>query len=617
MISLQNELERATGGTIDIEEKLKQFEGAADRNSRNTMEMAAAYRELRNTTQNMDFAEKTFELAAVGANATGESVKDVGAILSQLNERFGVTAEEAPAALQKVIEFADRGAFSLEEFSSIADGIVPTFKLAGLEGTKGLDILLGTFEDVDNQLGTTGQKVTGVQNLLLDLAKPAKIKAIAKGMAVNPKDMLNEGDTLERLRMIVSKGGKGLESLRAQMVGPEQVKALELLLKPFREAQDVAKKAGDSPSKAIEKGLNAFDEQISGFGKATGDITKLKEQAARAMDSPERKLKLALEKVQQSFQNPKFIGAIEKLADKLPQMADGVAKMVEFIVDNPLMAGGIALGGKAASSFAGPSIAKMMLGGGAKAGTEAGEALVKSGAKTGAATAGGFAKGVKGPLGMSGGKIFGAAAAGVIAFEMTSALLDHFDEVEERDKKLKGSGEVKLAGEKALKGGTVEHKAMAAEKLKRAADQADKAAETGPVQGAIDYLSELGQLATGGAGSVGRSDSEVLSGQASDMRALAAALEEQIANAKSPDRNSGKITQLEDLRSVGGGQGGKVSKVKIDNMDNLSSQLSKGLASQVLRVQVTNLPAPGGGGNNSRGPGAPPPPSAGGGTGSS
>ncbi len=615
MISLQNELERATGSQIDINKLQGEFEAVALRNARSTKEVAAAFREIRNTTQDLEFAKKTFELATIGANATGKSVEQVGKILSQLNKRFNITAEEAPAAFQSVIEFADRGAFSLEEFGAVADVLGPSLKLAGLTGSAGLRVLLGTFEDVENQLGTTAGKMTGVQNLMIKLTDPNQLKRLAKISGVSLTDLVDEEDALGKIRTIVSRGQKGLDSLRAVFISPKEKAVLEQFLKPFEDARKQAKEAGVAGVALTAAGLKAFDAQISGFGKSTGNFAQLQEQAARAVASPERKLALALEKIQQSFQDPKFIGAIESLADKLPIMAEGVADMVKFIIDNPLTSAGLAIGAKAATSGALTSV----LGGGRAAGRAAGAAFADSGTAAGKGASASFVKGARGPIGSPAGRAFGAAAAFAIGFGMTTALLDFFNEVENREKKRLGSGKVTQAGERALKGGSVAQKELAVEKLKAAAVEQDKAAKTGPVAGAIEAIEEFGQLLAGrgGEGRMIQSESEVVGQQADQMREIAAKLEAQIAAAKKERSGEPKITKISDLDKAGGGGAGKIVGTKIENLGPLSEQLARGIASKTLRVEVINMPpsGPGGGGNNSRGPGIPPAPTAGGGTG--
>ena len=137
--------------------------------------------------------------------------------------------------------------------------------------------------------------------------------------------------------------------------------------------------AGGVGGASTAAGLEAFDAQKPGCGKANGTFAQLPEQAARAVASPERKLALALEKIRKSFQDPKFIGAIESLADKLPIMAEGVADMVKFIIDIPLTAAGLAIGAKGATSGAFTSV----LGGGRAAGRAAGAAFADSGTAAG------------------------------------------------------------------------------------------------------------------------------------------------------------------------------------------------------------------------------------------
>ncbi len=612
MISLQNELERATGSQIDINKLQGEFEAVALRNARSTKEVAAAFREIRNTTQDLEFAKKTFELATIGANATGKSVEQVGKILSQLNKRFNITAEEAPAAFQSVIEFADKGAFSLEEFGGIADVLGPSLKLAGLTGSAGLRVLLGTFQDVGNQLGNVQGKMTGVQNLMVKLIDPNQLKRLAKISGVSLTDLVDEEDALGKIRTIVAKGQKGLDSLRAVFVSGKERAVLEQFLKPFEDARKQAKEAGVAGVALTAAGLEAFDAQIAGFGKSTGTFAKLQEQAARAVASPERKLALALEKVTQSFQDPKFIGAIESLADKLPIMAEGVADMVKFIIDNPLTSAGLAIGAKTATSFGGGAIRNALSGGGG-AGKAAGAEFAKSGTAAGKGASASFVKGARfGPMG----KAFGAAAAGIIAFEMTTSLLDFFDELEAREKAKKGGAVAINVGEQATRAGASRvQKELALKKVQAGISAGEKASKTGFFASITESIEEFGQLLAGRQKDdrLFQSESEVVGQQTSRLKELAAKLEAELAEGTGKGKPEPVAQAAVAAAEVDKGP----KKVTISDSATLTEQLARGIASKTLRVEVINMPpsGPGGGGNNSRGPGIPPAPTAGGGTG--
>lgn len=148
-------------------------------------------------------------------------------------------------------------------------------------------------------------------------------------------------------------------------------------------------------------------------------------EKARIMDADAQRLQSAqaryndaMNKLNAAFRSPKVIGAIEKLADKLPALADGIARLIEVVVDHPgeslaaVVLGRVSLG--MASAFGSAAIQK--------AGEAGMKALMARLLVVNAATAGG--QGLLGAAGIGAGAAgVGAKTAGAAAATMAGGVL--------------------------------------------------------------------------------------------------------------------------------------------------------------------------------------------------
>jgi len=615
LIGLQNELERATGRTVDLADMQERFERAASKTGRTASEMLAAFQGVRDTTQNLEYAEETLELAATAANAAKKPVEAMAAVVGELNKRFEITADQAPEAMAKVIDHASRGAFPLENIGAIMEKLGPTMKEAGLTGTRGLNVMLGMFEDVGNKLGTTEQKLTGVQNAMLNLSQPGRLLAIAKALRLKGDDLIDEKDSIATMRRILQEGDKGVGQLREKFVGPEERKAISMLIEPFEKAHAKATERGATAQEALKEGLAAFDEQIQKFGKSSTDYAKLQEQAARQLDSPEAKLRAALERIQEAFRAPGMIRAIETVADKLPVLAEALAKMISFTVDHPLIAGGAALGGKATMTFAQASIAESMGKGGVLHNAAA------SGAKLGQSFLSTVA--AKGGPWKTAGQSFAAAAALVLAYEIGKAVVDSLQE-ESLNKHTDASRAHGMAI--SALGGDRETKVKALSDAKKGLADLEKE-QASPGWGdphsmsgqfglwAGNVVHQGGRVVGADVGISGQDISDATNARPNEIARMKRTIAMLEASIQATPKG-GSDSQGSGDKSSARGSGGK-QKVEIENTNMLAQHMAQGIGQRELRVRVMNLPASGfdTGESGSRGPARPGAPSPSGGTG--
>ena len=283
------------------------------------------------------------------------------------------------------------------------------------------------------------------------------------GLVLNTRKGLTElGKASRDARRATDLSKGGVENLLAilETGSPRAIKALEDALATDRAKAALGELLGKDLSIKIAKGT-ATREELKAIGanlrdelKTAGDQTAIQNRInatnAKLLDTSQAKFQDALNKLQASFSKPETVAAINKLADKLPLLAEKMAAFLEFVVDNPktaaatLVLGKIALafGGAAVQAAATKGISQLMIAVGSKLGVGA----AVTSAVGGSAAAGGTAAGAAGGgAAAAGGGVLAAgaavAAAGAAGFFGTQALLDETETGQGIKKELEGLGE--------------------------------------------------------------------------------------------------------------------------------------------------------------------------------
>jgi hypothetical protein len=189
----------------------------------------------------------------------------------------------------------------------------------------------------------------------------------------------------------------------------EQLKLVEDLGKTYATA--FKETQGDIKTKGAAA-LAAYRDKLDQAGKSQLDGADLQKQAATEMESAEKQVAVAMTKLEQTFSKPELLGAVTKLANMLPGLADGFEKLVTFATENPLgaAAGGVAALG--AKGFAEGAIGAVIRGAFTSGATAAAPTLASAISGAGPGLAGAFG-GALGPIGL-------ALGAGVAAMVITA-----------------------------------------------------------------------------------------------------------------------------------------------------------------------------------------------------
>ncbi len=391
------------------------IEPVAKKTSRSSQEMAAAFKTVFEATGDAEYSKTSLESIADAANATGYSVDHLANAAQIMQRKFGASAKDMPEMMARFIEKVGVGGAGI-------DGLGPKFALmageaaeAGMKGADGVSKLLGVMIALDSRVGE--KAAPGLKMMLQTLKSGSStLKTLEKAGGIKFEA---DSGAFDKIRQMLT--GKGRVAIEAALTGESRT-VFDELAKPFDEAMRAAKAGGATTKEATEAGLAAFDRAMNEAGKSSLTAAKIAEEAQKRQEEPQRKLQAAMETFYQSFTKPEMLSAIDELAKSLPKLAEGLAKIVEFVTRNPALAGGLYVGGRVGGAVAGAAMGQLpqlALTGGKSVGKEIATSF-------GAQVA---AQGKWAAIGNYVGAAAGIAIAAVIAYELGKEGIDQVNKL--------------------------------------------------------------------------------------------------------------------------------------------------------------------------------------------
>jgi hypothetical protein len=432
-----------TGEARDWRNIQKFIQTEADVTSNKTKDMADAFQIVLDATKDPQFAFEN--LRTMGTHATGASkdVKIVASVVQMLRRQIGATTKEMPDLLASISELAKQGGPSFEDLAMRGDNLAAIMQQAGLKGIPGFKLMLGIMNEADTSMAGVGKQLTGLQVSLQKLRDVSTLQRMAKDLRIPRKEILKAENSFEAMKMILSKGEKGLLRFREEFKGPEAAKISKIYAAPFIEAYRGAKEEGIKEKKAVEIGLKALNDAFQKWSSTTMTHADVADRAAKRQQDADKRFEAAIDKMKQAFTKKEMTDAIDRLSEMLPKLANGFVKVLDLVTKHPALAIAGAVGAKAA--LAGTTAAlgaggKALLGGmGAKAAGAAtvGAAATKAGLGVGLVGAGTVAAGAGAALAAG-----GAVGYGTFKLAAEPALNKGFDSLRDASITL---GEVAVA----------------------------------------------------------------------------------------------------------------------------------------------------------------------------
>jgi hypothetical protein len=394
-------------------------------------EMAAAYEKVFKSTGDLKYTKAALEVIGTTATASGESVENLANVAQLLQRKFKVASADLPEAMARFVEKTGVGGKSLDDLSNRFALMAGEASEAGMAGADGISQLLGILNQLDSAVGEKAdpalkamfQTLKNGSGALKNLEKQAGIKFAVDDTAFQK---------IEKL-LSTTRGRKAAE----QVFGGEARVVFDELARPFDEAVATAKAEGKKGKELRDAGIAAFEANLAAAGKSAMSYGDIQKRFAEAKTGPKEQLNDAINQLKASFTKPEVVSSLEKLATLLPKVASGMASLLEFGVNHPVLAGAGLLGGKALGA-AGSSIGGDLMGAAGKGlagvGKSIGRDLAAQAAVSGAWKTAGANLGVAA----------GIAVAAAVAYELGKAAIDSVYE-----DKAKDQGDLAMAGANA------------------------------------------------------------------------------------------------------------------------------------------------------------------------
>lgn len=406
-------LQAGTGAAVTWQSVQTQIEGTAGRWKQSNKDVASTYGELATRMNDAKKASAATESIAKFALAGIAPMQTLTRIATSLTEQFKIKPEGLDDGLAQVVSLARKAKMPIEELEPKMQQLGATAKTMGMEGSAGLQKMMGMLVLAAGTGKNTRQTFTEITDLFAKLSDPSFLKDIGQKMHLKldnhgaPKDHVME--------MIVAHSGGKHEEL-AKFFSGADLNLVTAFGAVYKKAADATK--GDLQAKT-HAGLAALDEAMKAAGKSEFQAADVDRQAADNAQDAHAKIQEALNKLEVAFTKPKMIDALEKLADVAPKVVDALAKMLGFAVDHPKTAAAVVVGAKVGSAVL-PAVAGSLLSAGGKAlwkmiaGRAAATAATTAATAEGATAAGGAGA-------AAGGAGIGAAALAALPVAITAA----------------------------------------------------------------------------------------------------------------------------------------------------------------------------------------------------
>lgn len=433
-MTLGSQIRDVNGQLITTERAQELVTNAANNTKVGMDEVRAAALQLSRVgppNQVQDFTER----AVLQAKRLGVESSLVARTFSRLSAKgLAKSADEAERLTETMYDFG-RSVLGVDPDEAIDPNDMAEF--AAFANTTGTNVqaLTGFLKMTGTTVKDMGQAFEVVEELGLVMNTRKGLAELAKAAGLSKNQMLELTSTessLERFLKVMDMGPKAAQAMQEAMgtdrarQAVEEVFGKELTLK--LRAGKASKDELKTRAEEVRKGLAAAADQT----KMIADIEK---KDAEMMKSKSSNITQALNLLEQSFAKPKMMAAIERLTKLLPDIADAFANLFEFVVNNPMLAGGMFVGAKVGMSFAGGALQE--------AGGNLGAAFLKwSGGKLAASS---VLAGGKWALAAKAGLVLAAGAIGfMIGKEIANAFWDS------REKKQKEAQSAEIGGVNAL-----------------------------------------------------------------------------------------------------------------------------------------------------------------------
>lgn len=313
-----------------------QIEGTADRWKQSNKSVASTYKEMAERMNDAGKASEATEQIAKYALAGIAPMEQLTRITTSLTEQFGIKPAGLGQGLAEVVALAHKAKMPIDELEPKMAQLGATAKSMGLQGAEGLQKMMGMLVLAAGTGKNTRQTFTEISDLFAKLSDPSFLKDI--GTKTHMK--LDDHGTPKKhvLEMVIAHAGGRREELAKLFSGAD----LQLVSSFGAIYKAAADKTNGDLSKKTHAGLDALEAAMKEAGKTSFDDSQVEKQAAANRAEAGASFTAAMNKLESAFTKKEMIEAIDKIAEKLPQLAEAIAKMLGWALEHPKEA--VALG---------------------------------------------------------------------------------------------------------------------------------------------------------------------------------------------------------------------------------------------------------------------------------
>lgn len=279
------------------------------------------------------FAQDASKIVAEFATGAHEPLETMTNLAGGLNEKFGVTAQQLPEVLASVISLGNKGGVSVQDMADKIGIIGANAKVAGLDGAKGFATMISWLNIADNSTGNLKKGIAGVSGIIDSFATGALNKPL-KALGIDVPAMQKAGADFNTIIGKVFEKTGGKTGALSKIFSGDQLKVIAEMGETYARTFEATK--GDVKTQTAA-GLAAFNDALKEAGESQVKAADITAEAAAQMQTPEMKIKTALEKLAQMFTSDKMMSAFESLAKFLPQV-------IETMMNNPILTGAFLTG---------------------------------------------------------------------------------------------------------------------------------------------------------------------------------------------------------------------------------------------------------------------------------
>jgi hypothetical protein len=440
--NIAHNVNKISDGAVDWKTIQASIAPIADKTGQTVQDMATSFDTVFQATGDLEYTKKAMEAIGTAATASGEDATKYAQAMQLADRKFGVGVNETEAAVAAFDAKIGIGGAGIDDLNNKFAVMAGEASAAGMSGVTGMNQLLGVMLKLDSSIGEKASP--GLKAMFQYLKNnTAQLKKLEKDASIKFEPDMT---AFEKIRAMLQ-SEKGRVAAEMTFTADRRV-VYDTLAQPFQDAYKQAVAQGKSTKEATQIGLKAFDKSIQEMSGSTGKFSNLQEQAAQRMkEDPSVIMRKALNKMATAFQDDKMLGAIEKMAKILPGVADGFVKLLDWVMNNPLLAAGGYVGARVGISFAQGALINAGTKIGASAGTWLNKVAPTAGAKMGLAA-----------------KVALVGAAAMIGFYIGKKIADAF--WSERESLEKGAQQADITATNALASKNVEDQKAALEKVR-------------------------------------------------------------------------------------------------------------------------------------------------------